>query len=377
MNSILIITNGNIGGTAGDAALVLRRAKAIYNEKGLFTHILLYKPVKQGTVNTGDFFYDITKVESKSIIKSFISSVNPKYVILYGDRIQMMTAELSRYIKKESLRAKVILDIQGAVEEKKEYGDSFLRKRIIYPIALLNFKNAVNHANGAFVVSDELKLRCEEVNNNQEFEFLKVRCGTEKLIAFEQIKSNRIEFRKKKGITNETIVFCYSGFRAPWQKVDEIIDQCIKIDKQYTNCYFAFFCNIDDAFLDKLSESFPKGNYCAELLKPEDYFKSLCGCDVGFILRDYNETNRVAFPNKFSDYLVCGLLVALNNALPEPMRLICSYDELYIDTDNSDVSAILKKALYRHNNYNEFLEKTMRLCKDELLYDSQVRRLDM
>ena len=33
MDRVFLITNGNIGGTAGDSTLILRRAKAMYEEK--------------------------------------------------------------------------------------------------------------------------------------------------------------------------------------------------------------------------------------------------------------------------------------------------------------------------------------------------------
>lgn len=379
MDNILLITNGNMGGTAGDATLVLRRSKAIYNEKGIFTHILLYKPVKQGNINNGDYYYDISTVENESMIKKAISSFRPKYVVLYGDKILLMTKKISRYIKKEHLGTKVILDIQGAVEEKKEYGDSFIRRKIFYPIALLNFKKSVNAADGAFVVSDELKGRCVDVrkSQSQDFRFFKIRCGVDELKTCDDIEIYRTVFRNKKNISNDTIVFCYSGYRVPWQKVDEIIDIFVKLDKSFSNCYFAFFCNIDDAFLEKLKTSFPNGNFCAELLNPDIYFESLCGCDVGFILRDYNETNRVAFPNKFSDYLVSGLLIALNNALPEPMRLIRKNENHYVDTDSLDVELLMNKALIRQKNYKQFLQESLELCESELLYNSQVRKLDI
>ena len=381
MKIALLITNGNMGGTAGDATLILRRARAMYEEKGLFTRILLLKPIKQGDVNKGDYFYSIEMCRDKFVLKQIIKDVNPNYIILYGDKIQMMTKKLHRFVLKNKLKTKVVIDIQGAIEEKKEYANSFFRKLIVYPISRYFFKKAVTNADAAFVVTDEIRDKCQRVrkDSNGELEYFKVRCGFEQLATTDQIISYRQEFRKAKGITDDTIVFCYSGYRASWQKVEDIIEHFRMYDRFNSNCFFAFFCNTDELFNNLLKEKFPKGNYCVELLKPSEYFKSLCGCDVGYILRDYNETNRVAFPNKFSDYLSSGLIIALNDALPEPTRLIKKFPSHYIDTNTamSDINSVFTKINQRFSNYSSFINTSLELGKSELLYSEQIKKTNL
>lgn len=379
MDTVFLLTNGNMGGTAGDATLILRRARAMYSEKELFTKIILYKPLEQGNINTGDYYYSIDECQDKGSLLECLLKEKPKYLILYGDKIQIMTAYLHQFVLNNNLRTKIIVDIQGAVEEKKEYSSSFFRRNIIYPLSLLNFRKAVNNADGAFVVSDEIMDKCEKylTKNKGHLKYYKVRCGTERVFNYDEISRFRLDFRTKNRLSNDTIVFCYSGYRSGWQKVDTIIDHFMKYDKTFENCYFAFFCNTDPEFENVLKQSFPKGNYCAELLKPDEYFKSLCGCDVGYILRDYNETNRVAFPNKFSDYITSGLIIALNNAIPEPMRLLSKHMNHYFDTDKMLIDELKAKIEYRFNNYNQFVEESISICESELLYSSQVQRTDL
>ena len=378
MHTAFLVTNGNMGGTAGDTTLILRRARALYEKKEIFTKILLLNPVPQGDVNKGDYYYSIDTCPSKSQLKQMLLEQQPRLVILYGDKIQMMTASLRRFIKKRNLKTEIVIDIQGAVEEKKEYSNSFLRKHIVYPISRFFFKRAARNANAAFVVSDEIKDKCKKAGKGNSLKFYKIRCGFEELATADQIKSYRQNFRLAKGISEETLVFCYSGYRAKWQKVEEIIDHFKSYDAFSPNCFFAFFCNTDDEFEGLLKKSFPKGNFCVELLKPADYFKSLCGCDMGYILRDYNETNRVAFPNKFSDYLSSGLVVALNDALPEPTRLIKSLPTHYVNTDEAmaNLPAVFEKLYNRAYNYDTFLENSLALGTKELLYSAQVQKLD-
>lgn len=379
MNIAFLITNGNMGGTAGDTTLILRRARAMYEEKGIYTKILLLDPIEQANINKGDFFYSIETCSSKAEIEQRILKENPQLVILYGDKIQLITSKLYRFVKKHNVNTKIVVDIQGAVEEKKEYSSSFIRKHIVYPISKWSFKRAVRNAHAAFVVSDEIRDKCENAlgNKSRKLEYYKVRCGFEELASAEKMKEYRREFRKKKGLSDTTKVFCYSGYRAGWQKVDEIIEHFCKYDQFRDDCYFAFFCNTDAEFEQLLKEKFPKGNYCVELLRPEDYFKSLCGCDVGYILRDYNETNRVAFPNKFSDYLSSGLLLALNDALPEPTRLIKKLPDHYVDTNTvlSDIKHLFDKLDNRSADYDGFIKASLELGEKELLYREQTKKI--
>ena len=149
MKTAFLITNGNIGGSAGDSTLILRRAKAMYDEKSIYTRVLLLDPVAQGSVNQGGYFYSIEKYNSKKAIMEEILKAKPELIILYGDKIQMMTATIHKFVKKNGISAKVVVDIQGAVEEKKEYSSSFIRKFVVYPISRYFFAKAVKNTPAA------------------------------------------------------------------------------------------------------------------------------------------------------------------------------------------------------------------------------------
>ena len=87
----------------------------------------------------------------------------------------------------------------------------------------------------------------------------------------------------------------------------------------------------------------------------------------------------MAFPNKFSDYLSSGLIIALNNALPEPMRLIKQLPSHYIDTDliPREIKILFDKIENRKCNYNSFVSASLDLGEKELVYDMQVRKLSI
>ena len=174
-------------------------------------------------------------------------------------------------------------------------------------------------------------------------------------------------------IPEDAVVFVYSGYRMAWQKINETIKEMQGYDKLIDNAFFMFFCNTDEAFEMQLRHVFPKGNYIVKLLSKNEYQQHLCACDIGYLMRDYNETNRVAFPNKFSDYLSSALLIAMNRALPEPYRILENNNLLVLDTDNDDLSSKVD-IIYKYlNNRSLYVEKALEVSKHELFYEEQVR----
>ena len=55
----------------------------------------------------------------------------------------MMTVDLHKYVRSHQMNTKIIIDVQGAVEEKKEYSDSLFRKFVVYPLSCFYFKRAI------------------------------------------------------------------------------------------------------------------------------------------------------------------------------------------------------------------------------------------
>jgi hypothetical protein len=186
----------------------------------------------------------------------------------------------------------------------------------------------------------------------------------------------RREIRSKWNISDNTMVMVFSGYRMAWQNMDRIIQIFQKLDQSGHDIYFAFFCNIDKEFQERLNEAFPRKNYILKFLSFEDYFKNLCACDVGFLIRDHNLTNKVAFPNKFSDYINAGLLIAINNALPEPMRILHQYEMIYIDVKN-ETEDIFSKCIERQKSLSEYYRKCNEICSGELLFNTQIYKSNL
>ena len=101
--------------------------------------------------------------------------------------------------------------------------------------------------------------------------------------------------------------------------------------------------------------------------------KELTAYDVGVMLRDYKWTNRVAFPNKFSDYIASGLNLVLSKAVVDPYKIAREYNiRLFDPTDIRN--EILKIQEIRQKKIFDYIKTCQKLVDEELLYSKQVKK---
>jgi hypothetical protein len=380
VNNILMITNADMSLQSGDVVLVNRRAESIYKQFTITTTCAVIGKNGNNVVKHDIEGIKYIVITDKKYLKDVILNLKPNKIIFYGVTTYRFINYVKKILKVVSIDAELLIDVQGAIEETIEYSNKFQLVRYYpkYKLKKILLARAVNSVNGAFVVSDELgKYTIALLNEGKRdsFKIYKFRCGLTSIISAEQKLKWRNEVREKWGINNETTVMVFSGYRMAWQNIDIIIKEFKEYDKKYKNMFFAFFCNIDDEFERKIKQSFPKGNYDLRFLSFSEYFNYMCACDVGFLVRDYNVTNRVAFPNKFSDYLNAGLMVALNKALPEPYELLEKYKIEFINIDDNNISYI-NKIQNRQQNLLDYYRQTEIICKEELLNSSQIIKLN-
>ena len=373
MEEILLITNTNMGEHAGNVTLLERRAEAMYTVGGYYTRMLVYKGVPQKEKPIKTECYSVEYLDRYEQLEHAIASSKPKYIVLYGRKVSLLTNSLRRSLKKQGLQSSILMDVQGCVEEKWEYAKNW-KQKLMYPAHEVVFRLAINQVDGAFVVSDEMMDNCQQKRiGNRPIKYYKVRCGVNDLLSLEKKLAYRHSVRQTYGISDDTVVFVFSGFRKPWQRLDDILADMKQYDARLEKAHFMLFCDSNPEFEAQVAECFPKGNYTVKLLNKEEYLPTLCACDVGYLIRAYNETNRVAFPNKFSEYLSCGLLIAMNGALPEPMRILKRHGVAYIDTDNGCLEDNLQLIQGYCENIPQHYETAVNACGQELLYEAQIR----
>ncbi|GAA0708784.1 hypothetical protein GCM10008904_19120 [Paraclostridium ghonii] len=380
MNKILIITNADMSLQSGNVILINRRAHELFKKFGISTTCIVLNKYCKKSINHGVEGIEYIVSDKKNLNKYVETYISEK-IIFYGTMSYLYVNRVKKILRKLNYKAEILLDIQGALEEIIEYekGFNLIKNYFKYFLKKEIMKKAINSVDGAFVVTDELGSYCKnflKLKNKNKFKVYKVRCCINNVLSSEEKIEYRKEIRDYWNIDDDTIVMAFSGYRMSWQNIDKIMNLFKQFDKKIEKVFFAFFCNIDDEFELKVKESFPKGNYELKFLSFDEYFKYLCACDVGFLIRDYNITNEVAFPNKFSDYLNAGLILAMNKALKEPLRVIDEYNLKYIDTDSNieDCSNIMAN---RHKNILDYYKTTEKICKNELLYSRQIEKLNI
>jgi len=364
---------------SGDVVLVTRRAHEIFRQFQMKTTcVVVKKKFKTNRLQATEYI-DYLVTQSQDQINSLILSKKPKLIIFFGTKSYAYIPAVKSFIKKSNIAVRIYLDIQGALEESYEYanGSALVKGYCKFLLSKAILTLTINNLDGALVVSDELGEYCRAhllPTKRASFQIQKIRCGLIDIFSSQQKEEWRKEVRATWGIDQNTHVFVFSGYRMPWQNIEKTILTFQHFDKTLDNVFFAFFCNIDDAFSEKLKKSFPQGNYRLAFLKFDEYFENLCACDVGFLIRDYNTTNHVAFPNKFSDYLNAGLMLAINKALPEPTRLLEQYQVPYVDVDN-DLSSTPDLIQSRADDRTGYYQACEHLCTMELLYSNQIKSM--
>lgn len=372
IKNILLITHNDLSCQAGDVTLICRRANEMYNKYDIRTNCIIRGNHKLPTHNIDGLSFSLCNDDN---IYKYIKDNKPDLIIIYG----IMSFQIINNIKSIGFEGKIYLDIQGVPEEMIDF-ESLHKKILVYPKYFIKkciLKKYINLVDGVFVVTDEMEKYCRKLlKRNKKIKFLKIRCGLTGKIEIHDRKRIREDIRKKLKIENKN-VYVFSGYRKPWQKIDDIIDVFKKIDQKDLNAYFCFFCNTDENFEEKIKKCFPKKNYLIKFLNSEEYFDYLISCDVGFMIRDYVTTNKVAFPNKFSDYLNSGLLVCINDAVTEPFLIAKKYDLKLINYRNKDID--IEKTLFlineRNNSLEKYYEKCNKIIDEELIYSNQLSRI--
>ena len=386
MVKILMVTsrdvvddNGNARGV-GAATLIYRRASELYKTFNAKTYVIpMNGNVKQKyTGYAGCEFVQYKDLSIKESISNFINKNKPEIIVLSGEKAYIFIKYIKKVLHLNRIESEIILDLHGALEEGIEYvrGLLWFKNYLRYRIKKMMFKYTLKYVDGFFVVSDELKDHYKKMIplKYNDKHFYKIRCGINEIVDNNLRLKWRKEIRQLLKIQDDTIVFVYSGYRAKWQCIDEIIQNFKIINSINKNVFFMLLTESDDCFEKFLKDNFPQKNYFLGLVSHDQIYKYLSACDVAMLIRHDNYTNRVAFPNKFSDYINAGLIVALSPSLREPTRLLESYKIPHIKLKpeekikEKDLLIIAK----RHINLKEYYDLCNKLCNEELLYSTQI-----
>ncbi|HKC68186.1 MAG TPA: hypothetical protein VKG26_08145 [Bacteroidia bacterium] len=148
------------------------------------------------------------------------------------------------------------------------------------------------------------------------------------------INSKVYKIREELGIKDDDTVFVYSGSTAPWQSFEllEKIFLPILVNNKKNKILFLSKENGDNK---RLKNKFPEQVYI-KWVEHQDVLIHLQCCDYGILVREQSDTNKVASPTKFAEYLYAGLKVLVSKNLGDFSSFVTEHNCGYIiDESNS------------------------------------------
>jgi hypothetical protein len=273
----------------------------------------------------------------------------------------VIATQLALMVKKNSSIQKVIYDGRGAIAaEWKEYG-------VISDAVMLNEisdleKEAVLESDSRIAVSEKLVEHWQTDFGYSGKSHVVIPCTLNKVFTETHISEESGKAsRSKLGLSENDIVFVYSGSVAGWQSFDLLYSFIAPVLKQ-PDCRIVFLADKDEN-IARLEQEFPEKVICKKVSAKEVPHYLLAG-DYGLLIRENSLTNKVASPVKFAEYLSCGLQVIISEELGDYSGFVTKNGCGSIYTSFStpvktDLNTKLKnqKLAFGHFTKNRFVEE--------------------
>ena len=384
MKKILFITNRNILTSCGELRLIKNRTEMLYKCGDVQTDFIVMNSIDRFTSKQREKIENIGKIVEcaykskyffmKSVKKAQSAMIKKideeKYstVILSG----ALTYKFAEIIKNKYPNINVILDIHGASEDmleiaKHSNGVKKYALKFLYKYESKSLSNATKYCDGLLVVTDELKnYLISKYPVIKDKKFYRIPCAySQNLFTQDEYDANRNQYREKYGIKDE-LVFVYSGGTSTWQCIEESIDLYKQIDESLNRKTKMLIFSYNAEQLKSLINN--DSRFSIDSYEPNELGKALCASDFAFLLRKKSLTNKVAFPNKFLEYVAGGMKIITTPYVTEIAKQVEKFNCGYIYDFKFDQSII---------NYIENVEPSYNqgLIKEVLDFNSYERCL--
>lgn len=243
----------------------------------------------------------------------------------------------------------VIYDGRGAIaSEWTEYGvvkNSYL----LSGIKELE-KNVISNSQKQIAVSHKLVKFWENEFGIYTKNSLIIPCTLNKV--FEQLELSEYSIQKSRqalGIKPNEVLMVYSGSVAGWQSFKLLYNFVKPILLQNSHIKLLFLSDLGSDIL-KLKNEFNDQVICKKV-QPADVPYYLFAADYGLLIREESNTNLVASPVKFAEYLSCGLQVIISDKLGDYSEFVLNNNCGFIYT----IPQILLPISFNQKNINRQL----------------------
>lgn len=332
MTNVIVMTSRDLLHDGGEASLMESKRKSLLR-LGIEIRYFLFSNVEKEII--GKSSLPVASVFSKwkafvislwifSLVKE-IKSKKVRWVVVSSPFLYFYFPVF--YFLKKKYRLRISLDFQGCVEEFIEY--NHLRK----PYAVRFVVFLIFKVFEFFFVRFCVDLA--EVVSNNGGKYLKrkygfkgdiviIPCGVDAVYDHADVSKFRKKWRDAFNIDSDDVCFVYCGGLSPWQNVDKVVDYALSVDFPV----YIFTSKQNHHHL----KSFGAANLHVHSLSHREMLEALCAFDFGFLLRDRDLTNYVAYPNKYSEYINARLRVVLLNrdigCISERKELYLSFEEI-------------------------------------------------
>ena len=377
MKKILFITTRNVVTTCGELRLIKNRAEALFAEYGYTTDYIALVTKKDkskcepmGFDSTLTYFeysiknpltYFTSQKKLLQEIKTKLADNKYDLVIISGS----LAFKYVKAVRKIDGSIKVFADVHGAAEELTEFkGKGFVRKArsvAFYKLFKYYEKKYLPKFDDYFVVSKGLKQYLSDQYGVRENIHI-VPCAVQMAdYTSEDLKQFRKDAREKYRISDDEILFVYSGGVSPWQCIEQTVEifKQIKLNDTENKCKLLILSgNLE--YIRKFEDE-----YIIIDSLPAHLIPSTLPCaDFAFMLREDYVTNNVAYPNKFLEYTSSGLKIIATPFVYDVAEQIKEYDLGYILKDVSFEEELADYCLGNRFEYASDLENRKKLIHD-------------
>lgn len=222
-------------------------------------------------------------------------------------------AAMALSLKQKGKIKKVIFDARGAYKAELNEYDVVDDEILKHQIAHLE-QDVLRRSDAILSVSNALVDYWKREYNFNSDKHVVIPCTLSKDFVFDfppeyELKNYKTEI----GFKEDDTVMVYSGSSAGWQSfslVENLMDNIMSKNQNVKLLWLTHDLNSQSEFVNKFKDRI-KTNW----LKPADVRKYLLAADYGIMYREDSDTNKVASPVKFAEYLSCGLNVVISEQL--------------------------------------------------------------
>jgi hypothetical protein len=172
---------------------------------------------------------------------------------------------------------------------------------------------------------------------------------------------DRMSIRNRLGFSKQSKVIVYSGSSAGWQSLKNISDALLPVFKSDLEVNLLLLTTEIGTDMP-IFKMFPQ-RVKFLWLSTHEVGAYLSACDYGWLVRENTDTNRVASPVKFAEYLAAGLEVIISNELGDYSNYVLVNNVGLIWNNDNPIKFLPKPNIEQKN-------RIIKLCKKSFMKET-------